>query len=203
MEHGNAAQRRGLEAGRLNRLDADLRREADEFLLSSGLGRVISAAGFMPVGSYVMRTMVWRDLDFERMVDNPDWREHWEWGPALAEAEGVYRLSCIDAYRDPHFFDYGLYWGVRASGPNGAEWKLDLWTARPDEFAPGLKRRGKWLEWMTEEARLNILAIKEAVHTHAEYGKTLLSVHVYEAVLEHGIANVEDFWEWWSANVQR
>ena len=200
MEHRKAGQRGVLEAERLNQIDADLRREADEFLLSSGLGQVISAAGFMPVGSYVMRTMVWRDLDFERMVDDPDWREHWEWGQALAEVEGVYRLACIDAYRDTHFMDFGLYWGVRVSSPNGAEWKLDLWTARPDEFA-GLQRRAKWMELMTEESRLDVLAIKDVVHTHAGYRKTLLSVHVYEAVLEHGIANVEDFWDWWTAKI--
>ena len=190
------------EAERLNQLDADLRREADEFLLSSGLGRIISAAGYAPVGSYAMRTMVWRDLDFERMEDNPDWREHWEWGQALAEVEGVYRLACIDAYRDSHFMDFGLYWGLRVSGPNGAEWKLDLWTARPDEFAAGLERRAKWMDLLTEEARLDVLAIKEIVRAHAEYGKTLLSVHVYEAVLEHGIADIEDFWDWWPAKVR-
>ena len=191
------------ETARLNRLDADLRREADEFLLSSGLGRVISAARFMPVGSYVMRTMVWRDLDFERTVDNPDWREHWAVGEACAGIKAVYRLNCVDAYRDAHIEESGLYWGLRAIGPNGAEWKLDLWTGRPDEFAPALQRRAKWMELMTEEARLDVLTIKEVVHTHAEYRKTLLSVHVYEAVLEHGIANVEDFWDWWSANVRR
>ncbi len=190
------------EAERLNRLDADLRREADEFLLSSGLGRIISAAGFMLFGSYVMQTMVWRDLDFERMVDNPDWREHWEWGQVLGGIEGVYRLSCIDAYRDSHIEESGLYWGVRAIGANGAEWKLDLWTARPDEFL-GLERRANWMDLMTEESRLDVLAIKEAVHTHPEYRKTVLSVHVYEAVLEHGIGNVEDFWDWWAANVRR
>ena len=190
------------EAERLDQLDADLRREADEFLLGSGLGRVISAAGYVPVGSYAMRTMVWRDLDFERMTDNPDWREHWALGDSMARIEGVYRLSCIDAYRDPHFMDFGLYWGVRVSGPTGAEWKLDLWTARPHEFAPGLATRDKWMGLLTEDARLDVLAIKEIVRAHAEYGKTLLSVHVYEAVLEHGIADIEDFWDWWPAKVR-
>lgn len=190
------------EAERLNRLDADLRREADEFLLRSGLGRIISAAGYVPVGSYTMRTMVWRDLDFEKMVDNPNWQDHWRLGDTLAGIEGVYRLSCIDAYRDPHFMDYGLYWGVRASGPNGTVWKFDLWTARPEEFAPGLERRAKWMELLTDENRLDILAIKEAVHTRGEYGKTILSVHIYEAVLEHGIGSVEDFMDWWSARIR-
>jgi len=191
------------EAQRLSRLDADLRREADEFLLNSGLGKITSAAGYTPIGSYAMRTMVWRDLDFERMTKNPTWQDHWEWGKELAKIDGVYRLSCIDAYRDPHIADFGLYWGVRAVAPEGAEWKLDLWTARPEEFAPGLDLRAKWMELLTDEARLNVLAIKEAVHTHTEYRKTMLSVHVYEAVLEHRIDSVEGFLDWWSANIRR
>ena len=186
-----------MTAERLTQLDADLRREADEFLLSSGLGPLISAAGYTPVGSYTMRTMVWRDLDFERATDNPDWREHWEWGQALAEVEGVYRLSCIDAYRDPHFMDFGLYWGVRASTSSGIVWKLDLWTARQEEFASGLDQRARWMELLTDENRLAILAIKEATRMSGEYGKAFTSVHVYEAVLDQGIRNVDEFLAWW------
>lgn len=202
MEHGNAARRRASEAERLNQKDADLRREADEFLLSSGLGRIISAAGYAPVGSYTMQTMVWRDLDFERMTDTPDWDEHWNLGATLARTKGVYRLSCIDAYRDPFVHDFGLYWGVRVVGPNDAAWKLDLWTARPEEFAPGLEMRAKWMDLLTEEARLAVLAVKEVARRHAEYGKALLSVHVYEAVLEHGIRKTDEFMDWWTAKVR-
>ena len=46
--------------------DAALRSEADAILVQTGLGSMIAKAGYHAVGSYVMRTMVWRDLDFER-----------------------------------------------------------------------------------------------------------------------------------------
>ena len=194
------------ERTRLNELDSSLRREADEFLVGSGLGPIIAEAGFESVGSYVMRTMTWRDLDFERMVDSPNWMDHWTLGQAIAVTGWVWRLSCVDAYRDQiNPGDFGYYWGIRASDPSGGPiWKLDLWTARPQEFAPALERRATWEALMTEESRLNILAIKEAVCSRPEYRKSLLSVHVYEAVLQCQIKGVDAFLEWWqSAHAQR
>ena len=187
------------EKARLDRLDSDLRGEADNFLRKSGLGRIITNAGFAPVGSYVMRTMVWRDLDFERMVDPPNWVDHWILGQALAETGWAWRLSCVDAYRDQNSpGDLGHYWGIRASDPDGGPvWKLDLWTARPCEFAPALQKRAAWEALMTDEARLSILAIKEVASSRPEYRKTLLSVHIYEAVLEKHISTIEAFWDWW------
>lgn len=187
------------EKKRLDLVERSLRREADEFLTNSGLGPIIAAAGFKPVGSYVMRAMTWRDLDFERMVDSPSWTDHWKLGQALADTGWAWRLSCVDAYRDQYNpGDFGYYWGLRASDPSGGPvWKLDLWTARPEEFAPALERRAVWEALMTEESRLNILAIKEAVCLHPEYRKSLLSVHIYEAVLQCQIRGVDAFLEWW------
>jgi hypothetical protein len=39
--------------------------------------------------------------------------------------------------------------------------------------------------------------IKEAVCDLPEYRNILLSVHIYEAVLEHGVRSIDKFWEWW------
>jgi len=190
------------EKQRLNRLDSDLRREGEEFLAASGLGLIIAQAGYQPVGSYVMHTMTWRDLDFERMADEPDWDDHWRLGQALARIRWVWWFSCVDAYRGIHSpGDTGYYWGLRASDPDGGPiWKVDLWTARPQEFAPALERRARWQALMTEARRLDILAIKEAVCTRPEYRKTMLSVHIYEAVLEQQIREIDAFLEWWSSS---
>jgi hypothetical protein len=55
---------------------------------------------------------------------------------------------------------------------------------------------------MTDDARSYVLAIKEAVCREPEYRKTMLSVHVYEAVLEHGIRDVAGFRQWWERTVR-
>ena len=52
---------------------------------------------------------------------------------------------------------------------------------------------------MTEDRRLEILAVKEAVCLLPEYRKSLLSVHIYEAVLEKQIRGIDAFLEWWQS----
>ena len=195
------------EAARLFALDGALRAEADEVLGKSGIGGILAEGGYELVGSYVMRTMTWRDLDFER-YEEPDWPRHWEVGTQLAETGWCARLLCIDVYREasPEAQpDFGLYWGIRVADPHRTQpappgdptvWKLDVWTARPEEFL-GRDERAAWASAMTEEARSHILAIKEAVCKEPEYRHSMLSVHVYEAVLEQGVRGVEAFRDWW------
>jgi hypothetical protein len=187
------------DAERLLGLDAALRAEADETLARSGIGTILEEAGYEAVGSYVMGTMTWRDLDFERYKE-PDWKAHWEVGAGLAATGWPWRQVCTDHYRHPWRPEKGLYWGLRVAPPGGGEtWKLDLWTARPEEFAPAAPKRELWASLMTDENRSHILAIKEALCMAPEYRKSLLSVHVYEAVLEEGVKGVDGFREWWSA----
>jgi hypothetical protein len=57
---------------RLFALDSGLREEADRMLEESGIGKILLTEAFHAVGSYAMRTMTWRDLDFERCEDSPD-----------------------------------------------------------------------------------------------------------------------------------
>jgi hypothetical protein len=191
------------EAARLLKLDEGFREEADRMLSGSGLGAILQREGFEPVGSYVMRTMTWRDLDFERIESEPDWGRHWRLGAMLAESDWVWKFSCTHAYRQPASADEGLYWGLRVSDPAGGQiWKVDLWTARAEEFARGCPNRSRWAGLLTDEARFHILAIKEAVCNLPEYRREMLSVHIYEAVLDNGVRGVEEFKRWWRARTQ-
>jgi hypothetical protein len=188
------------DAVRLFALDETLRAEADQMLAESGLGAIITAAGYRPVGSYAMHTMTWRDLDFERCQE-PDWAAHWELGARLAATGWPFRTNCIDMYRMATFYDWGLYWGIRAArpgddGPDRVVWKLDLWTARAHEFITAPRQR--WEGLMAEAARADILAIKEALCLTPEYRRGIKSIHIYEAVLERGIRTLEEFHAWHS-----
>ena len=194
------------EAVRLSAIDEALRAEADEVLGASGIGDILAGARFQCVGSYQMRTMVWRDLDFER-YERPDWADHWAVGTGLAQTGWCWRLNCVNVYRERPD-EQGLYWGIRLSDPCRPDpatdtttpvWKLDLWTGEQDAFTSGLAKRQVWLPLLTEEARSHVLAIKEAVYQDPEYRRSMLSVHIYEAVLEEGVRGVEEFREWWEA----
>jgi hypothetical protein len=183
---------------RLFALDADLRAEADKILEQSGLGKIIREEGFVPVGSYAMHTMTWRDLDFERFDESPDWQKHWRLGGKLSRLKWVWGLSAINAYNDPRHIDQGHYWGLRSNRPGEKDfWKIDLWTAREKEFAKAAPNRPLWESRLNEDTRYHILEIKEAVCMLPEYRQSLLSVHIYEAVLEKGVKGLDAFWEWW------
>lgn len=184
---------------RLFALDAGLRAEADKILKEAGLGKIIKEEGFKPVGSYAMKTMTWRDLDFERYDESPDWQEHWEFGFRLSKHTWLWSLDCIDAWRDPRSIkDAGYYWGLCATRPGAKEyWKLDLWTASREDFARSAPNRPLWESRLNDDTRYHILEIKEAVCNLPIYRRNLLSVHIYEAVLEQGIKGIDEFWGWW------
>jgi hypothetical protein len=181
------------DASRLFAAEASLRAEADAMLATSGIDAILAGAGYTAIGSYAMRTMTRRDLDFER-ADEPDWARHWEVGTQLAATGWCVRLRCSNVYKEG-FFDYGLYWEVRVVDParegpakpdDPTVWTLDLWTARAEEFAPARAVRAEWTNAMTEEARSLILALKEVLCREPRYGRSLTAMHIYEAVLGRG-----------------
>lgn len=182
-------------------LDESLRKEADAMLKEIGLGKLVYGAGYHHVGSYAMRTMVWRDFDFERAEDPPDWRRHWEFGTKLAQLGLVWKFSCVDSYRDRRvpLPENGFYWGIQFDYPKGGPvWKVALWTARQTEWDINAPKRELWMSRLTDETRFRILEIKNAIWGLPQYRSTLLSVHVYEAVLEQNVRGLEGFKEWWA-----
>jgi hypothetical protein len=187
------------EKERLFKLDEQLRAEADELLQQTGLGQVIAEAGYKAVGSYSMKLMTWRDLDFERISSQPDWQQHWEFGALLARNPLVWGYRCLNAYRSPQYpADEGYYWGLEVTGLQGEKcWKIDLWTARAEEFMRATPKRSLWNSKLNDENRFRILAIKEAVCGLPEYRSSMLSVHIYEAVLENNVRSPEEFLGWW------
>jgi len=186
-------------------MDEKLRRQACRMLQESGIGAILADAGFVPVGSQAMRTMAWRDLDFEREQPEPDWDAHVAVAAALARTGWCTRLNLVNMYRETTE-DHGFYCGLRVASPDRPApapkddpevWKVDVWTARPHEYALDARRR--WEGLMTEELRAEIIAVKQAVCRREEYRKTMLSVHIYRAVLECGVRGTEAFMDWWRA----
>ena len=176
-------------------------------LADSGIGEILEEARYVPVGSYAMHTMTWRDLDFERAEEGPDWERHWQIGTRLAMTGWCLRLNCVNGHRVTG--DNGsLYWGLRIVDPARRDpielqdkniWKLDLHSMSPQYATRNARRQERRISLMSEEARAAILAIKEAVCYEPEYRRTMLSIHIYEAVLEHGIRDIGQFRSWWDA----
>ena len=186
--------------------DFSLHIEADLMLKDTGLGKIIGEAGYKPVGSYVMNTMTWRDLDFERIDKAPEWQSHLEFGKKLMQLDWIWEFDTMNTYITNYFPDLpkGFYWGMRGEYPKGVPtWKFDLWTARAEELECGIPRMPGWMKKLTKDKRFYILAIKDVLCNTLEYRRTIKSVHIYEAVLEHDICALEDFREWWKAKFGR
>ena len=199
------------EVERLLALDKALRVEADRMLAESGIGEILDDAGYAPVGSYAMHTMTWRDLDFERPEETPDWERHWEVGRKLAMTGWCVRLVCTDNHRST-FAPRSLFWGLRVCdratpGPvdvfSDALWKLDVHSQHPDDHDRNTRQHKRWRDSMTEGRRAIILTMKEQVRRSPEYQREALSVHIYEAVLEEGIRDIEGFRVWWEAKYRK
>ena len=198
------------EVERLFALDNALRVEADRVLAESGIGEILDAAGYVPVGSYAMHTMTWRDLDFERPEETSDWERHWEVGRKLAMTGWCVRMVCADCHRST-FAPQSLFWGLRVCDPacpgpvdvyGDTVWKLDVHSSDPDDHARNTHQRKRWHDSMTESRRAIILTVKEQVRRNPEYRGKVLSVHVYEAVLEQGIRDIEGFRAWWERTLE-
>jgi len=200
------------DAARLFALDEALRAEADQMLADSGIGAILADAGYVVVGSYALRTMTWRDLDFHVTEDPPLPGVKWDFGTRLAETGWCVRLQFEEFHRQRlrDLPEGGLYWGARVVNPARGEpieqgspevWKLDMWSGPSSAFAVGVRRRERWNDLLNDDTRSYVLAIKEAVCHEPEYRKTMLSVHVYDAVLEHGIRDLAAFRNWWRAKV--
>ena len=124
--------------------------------------------------------MVWRDYDV--VVD----------APALGGSAAFETMNALlgrsraaryedDAELRRHYFV------LRIPSAAGHEWKLDVsffvagLPAGVESAPHHLCRR------LTPETRLTILRLKDAWHRHPAYPESVGAVHIYDAVLEHGV----------------
>jgi hypothetical protein len=149
------------------------------------------------IGSAVLGLMVWRDIDI--MVSAPGL------GPAQAFAAldplltnprvtQVRYLNQSGSFNETALLeDDRYYFGVKLRTDDQAEWKFDIsfWISeRPPRelsFIDTMRRR------LTDETRLAILWIKDVWHHLPSYRTSVLSVDIYDAVLEHGVRTPSAF----------
>ncbi len=178
-------------------LDKTLRNEA-KHLLSAGLHDLLATYGTVHVyGSYALGLMTWRDLDVHVVRASMNRDEFFALGGQL--------LTLLNPHR-MHFRDEtsvrtaglpaGFYWGIHLTNEPFGPWKIDVWAVTPAIDEHTRQRMAALRERLSEDARKHILAIKAAVHAHPQYRRSFTSSDVYEAVLEHGVVDLPDFWHY-------
>lgn len=178
-----------------------LQREAHDVLDDLGLIACLERVGrpFL-VGSVVSGLMAWPDIDFNVMCPDPRPGAIADAMRPLFDHPGLRRVSYHNfrgAFNPTgNAGDEGFYWGIHyiARGdPANPRWKIDCW------FFPAGAPRGELAllarleRELTDETRLAVLWIKDAWYARPSYRDTVLSVDIYDAVLDHGVRTPAGF----------
>ena len=173
----------------------ELRAEADS-LLASGLRDILDDYGMVNIiGSYALRLMVWRDLDVHVVRAELDRKSFFELGARVADLLRPHRMH----YRDQTIISTeglpsGFYWGVYLGDVREGAWKIDIWLTNSEDFRAVREYGERISERLTDATRQTILDIKAACWKHPQYRKGFSSSDIYDAVLDHEINSVEEFW---------
>ena len=181
--------------------DSALHTEASELLFGKGLLQVLGDYGEpLVVGSYSLRTMVWRDLDLYLRGDDISETAFFELGGRIASTLRPTRMSFRDTRAVPvEGLPPGLYWGVYLDHRSEEAWKIDIWALDSQQCDRLVQLQDGLHERITQAARLTILRIKSEVRRDPEYRHSFTALDVYRAVLDDCVEDVGSFREYLSA----
>lgn len=181
--------------------DMDLYKEADIVLEDSCIEAILCKFGEVSIGgSYVYRTMVDRDIDFDVVL------------PAGAELSLELRskiagvltsigqlrgLQMSDIHNFPegakHAID-GIWFGLTLISCVSAErWNIDIWFVTPGSATEQDKDLTMRLHKLSDHERATIIALKQAALNFSMKKKGIASVKIYDAVLRKGVETYEEF----------
>ena len=90
--------------------------------------------------------------------------------------------------------DEGIYWQIRHRHDD-EEWKIDMWTLREDHPGPlSTSMVEPMRAALTVETRCTMLKLKHALALRPEL--SCGSIHLYQAVLDHGVTTMAEFQTW-------
>jgi len=174
----------------------ELHAEADH-LLATGLREILTEYGEINiVGSYALRLMAWRDLDIHLVSEYIERNSFFELGGRIAVLLSPHRMH----YRDQTIISTeglpaGLYWGVYLGDERDGAWKIDIWMTDSDDFKAVREYTERISRRLSVANRQAIIDIKTDCWRHPQYRKSFSSVDIYDAVLDHGINSIDEFWK--------
>lgn len=176
-------------------------KESDNILYNLGLKVTLDKYGETFVtGSYYLDLMTWRDLDIYVINDDFNKSDLFDLGKEIVEKLNPYKMifnnECI---RQRSGLPKGLYWGIYTI-IDGNEWKIDIWCVDSKQAKEFKKDIISMKEKINDERKDLILQIKSKICNHAEYRKGILSIDVYDAVINHNINTIDEFKIWAKKN---
>ncbi len=148
------------------------------------------------VGSLELGLMTWRDIDVEVIVSSLD-KDYLSQVMSAVTKHTKRRIdfSFIDTTFTPKAgMPDGHYLGIKYEVDHDKDitWKIDIWFV-VGEHTDGFIKTQELREQLKEEHLLPILTIKNEVCTLPTYRKVVQSIDIYDAVLNHGVKDLEGF----------
>lgn len=183
---------------KLTEISDSYKETASSFLESSKLLSVLEKYGRIEFeGAYAGNVMLHGDVDI-KVIRETDYTQD-EMFTILRDihdtcGDNIRSLFIKADWDDPRFgqqYPYGKYIGLKTS-LNDEHWKFDIWFISEAEAA---KDRGVLdirKADLTEEQRIKILEFKQY---RKEHNLKVSGQEIYEAVLEKGFTNPEEYFE--------
>ena len=174
--------------------DHQLRAEANEILDLKGLRSLLEAyAPISVVGSYALQLMTWRDLDILMDAPGITVADFFELGRRVTTLLSAWKMFFTNN-RDHNQIPCGLYWGIRLGDIKTGAWKIDLWAFDSEQYSTKIQECKHLHRRLTSVNRVTILRLKSRLWNDPRYRDTITSQHIYDAVLDHGVQSLDDFW---------
>lgn len=182
---------------------AHLQAQANALVARLDLVAQLSAIGRpVRVGSSAMGLMVRRDIDITVICAKLDAALLARF--ATVGAGLMARTDLVSHVRfrndsgrwnaEPDAYPDGLYLGLTARDEAGDSWSFDIWAIDDPSRQPDLRHLETLLPRLTDNSRATIIAIKKALLTETTTPGP--SARVYEAVMDHGVADLAGFKDW-------
>lgn len=168
-----------------------IKKEADELLHKNQVLETLSKFGRVKfTGSYELNLMYKKDIDISLINDNLSVQDFTQLGKELIDklnSPNVYyrntRIAPVE--KRP---ENSLYWGIKTGS-----WFIDIWGMTKEIYERAERYIKEIKSQLTEDKRLIILQLKDEFIKKTTYGKNFGSRELYDAVLNHGVKNSDQF----------
>jgi len=174
-----------------------LKKEADMLLLKTEVLNLLSEYGGVQLtGSYKYNLMTWPDIDICLEIKSLKREMVFEIGQRLSAIPNVGTMYFRDEFvlrtaGNP----LAMFWCVEIfEGPT--KWKIDVLISNPEEVKRVISIGENIFRNLNEENRRTILEIKSQLSSSPDYRIKFRSTDIYDAVLQHGVKNLEEWNEW-------
>ena len=176
-----------------------LRAEADH-LLSLGLFDILQQhCDVTVVGSYALNLMTWRDLDLYGDATDVDLESIYDIVNGITPIyHPVWFEGKEDRMSDRRCFFVGFETDLLGTG----RWNVDIWFFEREILDQQHADLTRLQQEITQDIQQTILRLKTTLCMRGDYGKTIQSIHLYDAVINHHLTTVNQIDAWMSTQIE-